>query len=135
MLDTKSTSGGHDAFWLKQAEGRLPVLCHFSIGANRRLADRSRLAGKNGHLAQPCRISALNALWLLHWDYPAPLTLEWKGRTMQGLWTRDFLTRRIDRCYLVASWARAAERRARHLALARYYRTMLMRMAPAASPA
>jgi len=54
---------------------------------------------------------------------------------MQGLWTRDFLTRRIDRCYLVASWARAAERRARHLALARYYRTMLMRMAPAASPA
>ena len=40
-------------------------------------------------------------------------------------WTRDFLTRRIDRCYQVASWTRIAAKRARYLGLARYYRSIL----------
>lgn len=38
---------------------------------------------------------------------------------------RDALVRRIDRCYLISSWARAPERRARYVDLARQYRTML----------
>jgi len=54
---------------------------------------------------------------------------------MQPFWTRDFLVRRIDRCYLVASWARAAERRDAYLQLARYYRAVLGRMAPTVSVA
>jgi hypothetical protein len=40
-------------------------------------------------------------------------------------WTRDFLTRRIDRCYQVASWTRIAEKRDRYIALARHYRELL----------
>lgn len=47
---------------------------------------------------------------------------------MRSFWTRDFLTRRIDRCYLVAAWAKAAERRRVHLELARYYRRLLAGM-------
>jgi hypothetical protein len=52
---------------------------------------------------------------------------------MQRFWTRDFLMRRIDRCYLVACWARAADRRVAYLRLARHYRAILAGMAPAAA--
>lgn len=44
---------------------------------------------------------------------------------MQKLWTRGFLMRRIDRCYMIACWTRHAEKRAHHLGLARYYRALL----------
>lgn len=44
---------------------------------------------------------------------------------MGKLWNRDFLVRRIDRCYLVAAGSRRAEKRERHLELARYYRQLL----------
>jgi hypothetical protein len=47
---------------------------------------------------------------------------------MPSLWTRDFLTRRIDRCYLIATWAKVAERRETYLARARHYRALLARM-------
>ncbi len=40
------------------------------------------------------------------------------------IWNRDALVRRIDRCYLVAA-GRVAERRQRHLELARHYRQIL----------
>lgn len=39
--------------------------------------------------------------------------------------TREFLTRRIDRCYLVAAWTRIAEKRDRYIARARHYRALL----------
>ncbi len=39
--------------------------------------------------------------------------------------TPEFLTRRIDRCYLIAAGARRAEKRQFHLELARYYRNIL----------
>ena len=55
---------------------------------------------------------------------------------MRSFWTRDFLIRRIDRCYLIATWARGAERRARYLRLAHHYRALLARIVPSAlSPA
>ena len=54
---------------------------------------------------------------------------------MQAFWTRDFLVSRIDRCYLVASWTRTADRRATYLQLARHYRAVLARLAPAPSAA
>lgn len=44
---------------------------------------------------------------------------------MRSLWTRDFLMRRIDRCYLIASWTKIAEKRKAHLELARHYRGLL----------
>ncbi|HEX8057063.1 MAG TPA: hypothetical protein VF481_10400 [Novosphingobium sp.] len=44
---------------------------------------------------------------------------------MRSFWTRSFLTRRIDRCYLIAAAARLPEKRRIHLELARYYRRML----------
>ncbi len=44
---------------------------------------------------------------------------------MRKCWTRDFLTRRIDRCYLIAVNARMPEKREVHLELARYYRGIL----------
>jgi hypothetical protein len=44
---------------------------------------------------------------------------------MRNYWTRDFLMRRIDRCYLIAAWAKAAERREAYLELARHYRGLL----------
>lgn len=44
---------------------------------------------------------------------------------MSSLWTRDFLMRRIDRCYLIAAWARIPERRKVYLKLARHYRSLL----------
>ena len=39
--------------------------------------------------------------------------------------SRDFLTRRIDRCYLVAAATRAPHKRQRHLEMARHYRALL----------
>lgn len=53
---------------------------------------------------------------------------------MGKLWSHEFLVRRIDRCYLVAAGSRRAEKRERHLELARYYRQLLqalMEPAPA----
>ena len=47
--------------------------------------------------------------------------------------SRDFLMRRIDRCYLIASWAKAADRREAHLRLARYYRRILTGLTPQAA--
>lgn len=47
---------------------------------------------------------------------------------MRSFWTREFLMRRIDRCYLVASWTKAAEKRAAHLERARHYRRLLASM-------
>lgn len=44
---------------------------------------------------------------------------------MQRFWTRTFLMRRIDRCYLIATWAKAEERRKAYLELARHYRQLL----------
>lgn len=44
---------------------------------------------------------------------------------MRNFWTREFLTRRIDRCYLIAAGARMPEKRELHLQLARYYRKVL----------
>lgn len=49
---------------------------------------------------------------------------------MRSFWTRDFLIRRIDRCYLIATWARAEERRSLYLGLAHHYRSLLARLAP-----
>ena len=54
---------------------------------------------------------------------------------MRNFWTRDFLMRRIDRCYLIASWARAAERRRAYLERARHYRSLLAGMADRPQPA
>jgi hypothetical protein len=39
--------------------------------------------------------------------------------------TPEFLTRRIDRCYLIAAGAKRPEKRQFHLELARYYRDIL----------
>lgn len=47
---------------------------------------------------------------------------------MQRFWTRDFLIRRIDRCYLIATWAKAEERRQAYLEQARHYRELLLNM-------
>ena len=44
---------------------------------------------------------------------------------MASIWNRDFLTRRIDRCYLIAAGARVPEKRKAHLELARHYRRLL----------
>ncbi len=44
---------------------------------------------------------------------------------MNVRWSRDFLVRRIDRCYLIAAGAKRAEKRVRHLELARHYRQLL----------
>ncbi|MDE1918671.1 MAG: hypothetical protein KGJ57_21965 [Sphingomonadales bacterium] len=44
---------------------------------------------------------------------------------MTCLRSRDFLTRRIDRCYLIAAAAKAPDKRAQHLELARHYREVL----------
>lgn len=48
--------------------------------------------------------------------------------------TRDFLTRRIDRCYLIAAGAKMPEKRKVHLELARHYRQMLASIAGSSSP-
>ena len=45
---------------------------------------------------------------------------------MRKNWTQDVLTRRIDRCYLIAAWTRTREKRSRYLALARHYRGLLL---------
>lgn len=55
------------------------------------------------------------------------------GKDMASRWNRDFLTRRIDRCYRVASWTRIAEKRDRYIALARHYREVLAFMPAAAA--
>lgn len=47
---------------------------------------------------------------------------------MHSFWTREFLMRRIDRCYLIAGWAKAQERRDAYLARARHYRRVLAAM-------
>lgn len=52
---------------------------------------------------------------------------------MRSFWTREFLTRRIDRCYLIAAGARRAEKRMLHLELARYYRKVLSALTDAPS--
>jgi hypothetical protein len=44
---------------------------------------------------------------------------------MARFWNRDFLTRRIDRCYLIAAGTRSSEKRKIHLELARHYRRLL----------
>jgi hypothetical protein len=44
---------------------------------------------------------------------------------MASAWSRDFLTRRIDRCYLIAAGAKVPEKRKAHLELARHYRRIL----------
>jgi hypothetical protein len=54
---------------------------------------------------------------------------------MRNFWTREFLMRRIDRCYLIAAWAKAADRRRVHLELARYYRALLASMTERPLPA
>jgi hypothetical protein len=57
---------------------------------------------------------------------------------MRNVWSRDFLTRRIDRCYLIAAWTKEAAKRAAHLELARHYRRMLSNLSvamPSAQPA
>lgn len=48
---------------------------------------------------------------------------------MRIFWTREFLARRIDRCYLIAAGARRPEKRTLHLELARYYRKVLAAIA------
>ena len=48
---------------------------------------------------------------------------------MRSFWTRSFLTRRIDRCYLIAAAARIPEKRRVHLELARHYRQILASLA------
>lgn len=47
---------------------------------------------------------------------------------MRNFWTRDFLMRRIDRCYLIAAWSKGTERRTAYLERARYYRDLLTRI-------
>ncbi len=54
---------------------------------------------------------------------------------MAFFWNRDFLTRRIDRCYLIAAGTRKPEKRRIHLELARYYRRMLASLTGSAKPA
>lgn len=49
---------------------------------------------------------------------------------MNFFWNCDFLTRRIDRCYMIAAGARKPEKRKVHLELARYYRRMLASLTP-----
>ncbi|MEJ6011173.1 hypothetical protein [Novosphingobium aquae] len=44
---------------------------------------------------------------------------------MRLTWTLERLTRRIDRCYLIATWTRVEVKRATYLQLARYYRSLL----------
>ncbi len=44
---------------------------------------------------------------------------------MTRFWSRDFLTRRIDRCYLIAAGTKSSEKRKVHLELARHYRRIL----------
>lgn len=44
---------------------------------------------------------------------------------MPSFWNRAFLTRRIDRCYLIAAGARISEKRKHYLDLARHYRAIL----------
>lgn len=45
---------------------------------------------------------------------------------MRADWTLERLSRRIDRCYLIAAWTRVAVKRATYLRLARYYRSLLV---------
>ena len=53
---------------------------------------------------------------------------------MASFWSRAFLTRRIDRCYLIAAGARVPEKRRIHLELARHYRGILDGTAHQGSP-
>lgn len=47
---------------------------------------------------------------------------------MVNQWSRRALMQRIDRCYLIAAWTRAAAKRRHYLALARSYRRLLAAM-------
>jgi hypothetical protein len=49
---------------------------------------------------------------------------------MRRFWTLDQLTRRIDRCYLIAASAKIPEKRKLHLELARRYRALLLEYYP-----
>jgi hypothetical protein len=53
---------------------------------------------------------------------------------MPKLWTRAFLTRRIDRCYLIAAGAKIAEKRKLYLERARHYRQILQTLANGSAP-
>lgn len=52
---------------------------------------------------------------------------------MSGFSNRVFLTRRIDRCYLIAAGTRIPEKRQIHLELARHYRRILGSIADCSS--
>lgn len=47
---------------------------------------------------------------------------------MRKVWTRKALMRRIDRCYLVAAWTKASEKRRHYIGKARLYRELLSRI-------
>jgi hypothetical protein len=53
------------------------------------------------------------------------MTRQNREKTMQTSWTKDALTRRIDRCYLVAARTRIAEKRQHYISLAREHRAVL----------
>lgn len=44
---------------------------------------------------------------------------------MSRVWNREFVIRRIDRCYAIAAAARDSKKRTLHLQLARSYRALL----------
>ena len=44
---------------------------------------------------------------------------------MANFWSHEFLTRRIDRCYLIAAGSRTPEKRQAHIERARHYRAVL----------
>jgi hypothetical protein len=79
-------------------------------------SDRDKLATRLKSLSKPC--------------VPANEHVHASGGVtgdglMRGHWTRTALTQRIDRCYRVAAWTKAAEKRMLYLRLARYYRGLL----------
>ena len=47
---------------------------------------------------------------------------------MRRTWTRDFLMKRIDRCYLIAAWTKDRVKRITYLKRARHYRALLASM-------
>lgn len=53
---------------------------------------------------------------------------------MRRTWNRERLTRRIDRCYLIAAWTKDGVKRVTYLSLARTYRNMLAGMVPVDPP-
>lgn len=53
---------------------------------------------------------------------------------MAWLRSRDFLTQRIDRCYLIAAGAKVPHKRKAHLELARHYRALLSSLSERPQP-